>query len=122
VQLPAADIERDHPSRTALEQNVRESAGRRADVQRITSGRIDPELVERMRELVAAARDVPRRLLDDELRRVVYLLPGFRVAANESRHDERLRLRAALGESALNKQHVQALAHERKASLQSRAF
>ena len=42
---------------------------------------------------------------------VVDLLAGLRVARDEAGHDERLRLRAALGEAALDEQHVQALPH-----------
>ena len=103
---PAPDVERDHARRAALEQDVREAAGRGADVERVPPGRVDPELVEGVRELVAAARDEPRRPLDDELRRFVHLLAGLLVAVDEARHHERLRLRAALGEPALDEEDV----------------
>ena len=66
VELAVADVERDHARRAALEQDVREAAGRGADVEAVAPGRVDPERVERVRELVAAARDVRRRPLDLE--------------------------------------------------------
>ena len=53
---------------------------------------------------------------DDELRRFVHLLAGLLVAVDEARHHERLRLRAALGEPALDEEDIQALAHSQKAS------
>ena len=73
-----------------------------------------PSASRRVRELVAAARDVRRRLLDRELAPLVHLLAGLRVAADEAGHHERLRLRAALGEPALDEEDVEALAHERR--------
>ncbi len=60
VQLAVADVERDHPGRAALEEDVREPAGRGADVEAVATGRIDAEGVERVRELLAAARDEAR--------------------------------------------------------------
>ena len=69
VELPVADVERDHPRRAALEQHVGEPAGRGADVERIETGDVDPERVERVGELVPAAGDVRRRRLDLERRR-----------------------------------------------------
>ncbi len=106
VELPAPDVERDHACSAALEQDVRKAAGRSADVERVPPGRVDAELVEGVRELVAAARHEPRRLLDDELRRFVHLLAGLLVAVNEARHHERLRLRAAVGEPALDEEYI----------------
>ena len=50
--------------------------------------RVDAERVERVRELVARARDVRRRPLDLERRRVVDLLAGLRVAGHEPGHHE----------------------------------
>jgi hypothetical protein len=54
VQLPAADVERDHVRRPALEQTVREAAGRGADVERLGPGHVPSETVERDLELLAA--------------------------------------------------------------------
>ena len=122
MELAAPDVEGDHARRAALEQDVREAAGRGTDVERVPPGRVDVELVEGVRELVAAARDEPRRPFDDELRRFVDLLAGLRVAVDEAGHHERLRLSAALGEAALDEKNVQALAHRAQASLRPRAF
>ena len=116
MELAPPDVERDHARRAALEQDVREAACRRADVQRIAAGRVDAELVEGMRELVAAPRHEPRRRFDDEHRGFVHLLTCLLVAVDEARHDERLRLSAALGEPAFDQQDIQALAHSQKAS------
>ena len=80
VELAAADVESDHPRRAALEQDVGEAAGRGADVERVAPGRVDVELVEGVRELLPAARDEPRRPLDDELCRLVDLLARLLVA------------------------------------------
>ncbi len=69
MQLAAADVESDHAGRPALEEDVREPAGGRADVERVASLDVDAELVERVRELLAAAGGVLRRPLDDDLLR-----------------------------------------------------
>ena len=111
VELAAADVERDHTRRAPLEEDVREAAGRGADVERVAPGRVDSEFLEGVRELVAAARDEPWRLLDDELRGLIDLLAGLLVTVDEARHDERLRLRAALGKATLDQEDVQTLAH-----------
>ena len=58
VELSASDVERDHVSGAALQQDVGEAAGRGADVERTLAGRIDAEGVERVRQLDAAAADV----------------------------------------------------------------
>jgi hypothetical protein len=64
-----------------------------------------------MGELVAASGDESRWLFDDELSRFLHLLAGFLVAVDETRHDERLGLRAAVGEPAFDEEDVQTLAH-----------
>ena len=72
-----------------------------------------------------ACRRRARRIaaaFDDELRRVVDLLTCLLVAVDESRHHECLRLRAALGEPALDEQDIQALAHERRLARGRAAF
>ncbi len=109
VQLAVADVERDHARRAALEQHVGEASGRRADVEGVEARHVDPEGVERVRELVPGARDVRRRRLDLELGVLVDLLARLRVAGHAAGHDERLRLRARLGEAALDQQHVKSL-------------
>ena len=80
MELAVADVERDHARGAALEQAVGEAAGRRADVEAVPARRVDAERVERVRELLAAARDEPRRALDLELAPLVDLLPGLVVA------------------------------------------
>src|SRR5205807_3212373 len=97
-----------------LEEHVGEAAGRGADVDRVHAGDLDPELVQRMRELVAAARDVARRHVDRELGRVLDLRPGLVEPRHAPREHERLRLRATLGEPALDEQDVQPLLHPGK--------
>ncbi len=67
VQLAAADVERRHVRRTALQKAVGEAAGGGADVDAREPGDVDAEGVERGRQLVAAARDERRPLLDLQL-------------------------------------------------------
>src|SRR5262249_5689783 len=111
VKLAVADVERDHPRRTALEQHVREPACRRADVEAVEAGDDDAESVEGIGQLVPRTGDVRRRRLDLELRVVRDLLARLRVPRHPAGHDERLRLRAGLGEPALDEQDVEALLH-----------
>ena len=72
---------------------------------------VEAEHVERVRELLAAARDEPRRPVDVELGVVVHLRARLVEAGHEPRHHERLRLRAALREPALDEQDVEPLLH-----------
>ena len=58
VELPVPDVERNHSCRAPLEEYVGESASRCADVERIAAGHDDPECVERVGQLQAAASDV----------------------------------------------------------------
>ena len=60
-ELAVADVERDHARGAALEQAVGEAAGRRAEVEAVLARRVDAERVERVRELLPAARDELRR-------------------------------------------------------------
>ena len=106
MQLPVADVERDHARRAALQEDVGEPAGRRTDVEAVEAGDVEPERVERVRELVPRARDVRRRRVDVQLDRLVELLAGLRVTGDATGHDERLSLGARLGEPALDEQHV----------------
>ena len=87
MELAVADVERDHARRAALEQHVGEPAGRGAHVERLSAARVDGRRVEGVRELLAAAADVPRRPLDLELRGGVDLDSGLRVTAHASGHD-----------------------------------
>ena len=67
--------------------------------------------LERVGELLAAARDEPRRPLDLERDRLVELGAGLVVARHEAGDHERLRLAARLREAALHEQHVEPLLH-----------
>ena len=116
MQLPVADVERDHAGRPALEQDVAEAARRRPDVDAVPPARIDPQLVERVRELLASSRDVRRQLLDRELARLVHLRPRFVEARHETGQHEGLRLRAALRQPAFHQQDVDPLLHAPKAN------
>ena len=60
-ELAAPDVDARRPGRAALQQHVREAAGRRTRHRGNTPGRIDAERVERGGELVAAAADVRLR-------------------------------------------------------------
>ena len=77
---------------------------------------VDPEGVERVCELVAAARDVLRGALDLERRLLLELLARLRHPRHEPREDERLRLCPALREPSLDEEHVGALLHRDKAN------
>ena len=109
MQLPVADVERDHARGAELQENVREPAGGGADVEAVAPGRVDAEGVERVRELLAAARDEARAALDLELGRLVHLLAGLRVPGDEACEHERLRLGTALREAPFDEQDVQPL-------------
>ena len=73
-ELAAPDVDRVDASRPALEQDVGEPAGRRADVEAHAIRRVDPERVERRRELVPAPADV--RLGRGDLERRLRDRPG----------------------------------------------
>src|SRR5581483_6635531 len=115
MELAVAHVESDHSPRTALQENVGEAAGRRAEVERVEPGDVEGERVERVRELVARARYVRRRSRDLEWRVLVDLFAGLRVAGNAAGHDERLRLRTRLGETPLDEQDVNPLLGQRRA-------
>ena len=70
-----------------------------------------PRRVETVRELLAPARDVPRRPVHGELGVLVHLVPRLVVAVHKPRDHERLRLRPRLREPALHEQDVQPLLH-----------
>src|SRR5262249_6988533 len=113
VELAVADVDRVDAGGAALEQTVRESAGRRPDVEADPPRRIDPEAVEGGGELHAAARDV--RMLgagDGDFRVLVVRLAGLPrgppVDLDEPREDEGLRLRARRRQAARDEQDVEA--------------
>ena len=114
VELAVGDVEGDDVRRARLQQAVREAAGRRADVEAAAPRRVEPESVQRVAQLDAAARDVGRRRVDaeldvglDELAR----LGGARVArpeADMTGHDRRRGARAGRKQPALRQQGVEA--------------
>jgi aminoglycoside 6'-N-acetyltransferase len=116
MQLPVAHVDRDHARDAVLEQVVREAAGRGSDVDGVASVQLELELLEGVRELLAATRDEARRPLHVEVDVLGDLVPGLVVAGDETGEDECLRLRAALGEPALDEHDVEALPHRGKGS------
>ena len=113
MQLPVADVERDHARRAALEEHVGEAAGRRADVAAVEPADVEAERIERVRELVPRARDVRRRALDGQLGVLVDLRARLVEAGHEPGEHERLCLRAALREPTLDEQDVQTFLRHR---------
>ena len=112
VELAAADIERNHARRIALEQDVGEPAGRRADVQRPASGDDDGEHVERVGQLDAAAPDVGMIRGDElDLRLLADRGAGFRddlsVDFDLAGKNQRARALARRRQPALDERDVQ---------------
>ena len=102
MQLAIADVEGDHPAGAALQQAIGETPGGGSDVEAVELSDLDSEHVEGVSELLAAAGDEPRRSRDVEHDGLVHLRARLRVAGDEPGHHHRLRLRAALGEPALD--------------------
>ena len=82
----------------------------------VAAVRLDLEQRERVRELLAAARDEARRPLDDEVGVLRHLVARLVVAGHEPGEHERLRLRAALRQPALDEQDVEPLLQRSKGS------
>ena len=110
-ELSVADVERRHARGTRLEEHIGEPARRRADVEAVLAGHVDVERLERVRELLAAARDEARPAATSSDGDVVDLLAGLVVPGHAPREDERLGLRTALGEPALDEEDVEPLLH-----------
>ena len=105
------DVERDHARRAFLEKHVRESAGRRADVERLAAGDVDAKGFNRVRELDAAAADVwVVRFLQRDFCVFGNLLTGFlrrlSVHQNNARQHERRGPLARLRQAPLDDQLV----------------
>src|SRR4051794_14956742 len=109
VELAVPDVERDHARGAALQQDVREPTRRGPDVEAVPPRRIDRERVQSVGELLAPAGDIRRRRRHRQLGRLVDLFAGLLVPRHEAREHERLRLRPALGEPALDEQDVEPL-------------
>src|SRR5688572_18909659 len=117
-ELVGADVDREHLHRPALEQYVGEAAGRGADVERHRARHVPAEMIERMSELDAAARDPGMVAAPDLERRLLgQRLAGFLDLAlareDQAGEDQRLRPRPTLGETAIHQQLIGAeLGHE----------
>ena len=61
MQLAVADVDRDHTGDAVLKKVIGEPAGGGADVDRFAAVELDVELLERVCELLATARDEARR-------------------------------------------------------------
>src|SRR3954451_7872913 len=120
VQLSVADVESDDARGPPLQQDIRESSGRRTDVDTFAAGWIDAEDVERVCKLLPAPRYIRGRLLDVDDRLVVDLRSRLVVSAHAAREHERLRLRTSLGEAPLDEQHVEPFLHLRTCASRAR--
>src|SRR5439155_14183634 len=92
VQLAVADVECDHARGARLEETIGETSRGGSDVEALLAGHVDVQLLERVRELLASARNEPRSGFDLELGTVVHLLAGLVVSFDSAREHERLRL------------------------------
>ena len=83
----------------------------RADVQGVPPANVEAEHVERVLELLPAARDDARRSVECELLVVVHLGARLVETRHEPRHHQGLRLRPRFREPALHQQDVKPLLH-----------
>ena len=115
-KLSTAHVESVDAACAALQQDIGEATGRRADVERDLTGRVDPERFERGGQLEAAAADVRHRLLDDDGDGVVDLVAGLAIPAGGvaipdadlAGQDERLGARPRIRQPAIDQQLVEA--------------
>jgi hypothetical protein len=68
MQLSRADIDARHADDAALKKTIRETAGRRADIEPVQAVDGNLKMVERALELLATAGDEARRLIDNQHR------------------------------------------------------
>ncbi len=113
-----ADIHRVDFRRTAGKQHVGEAAGRGADIDGGQSFHVEPEMLQRVGELHAAARDPGMFLAAYAELGVVGdfgagLVELLFAAIDQPGHDERLRFRPRFGEAAFDEQLVEAALHRR---------
>ena len=112
IELALPDIDRVDPSRAALQVNVGEPAGRRADIDGDRPGDVEPERIESARQLVAPARDVLRAGIDRNVRILCHgrgrPVGAATIDPHRARQDEGLRALAARRELALHQQLVKA--------------
>jgi hypothetical membrane protein len=114
VELAFSDVDGVDLQDSALQQDVREAAGRRTDVDGDLAGDVEPERVEGARQLVAAPRHVLRTRVDGELRILGHRRRGTVRAATVDPHhageDQGLGALAARGEFTLHQELVEAYA------------
>ena len=114
VQLPASDVDREHNAGAVGEQDFREAAGRGADVETDVILDVDRVLLERARELDAAARDkgMGRLRLQDGVGsdRLGSLQNLLVIGRDETGFDRRARASPAFEQSALDQQQIDAFA------------
>jgi len=116
-QLATAHIDRIHPGRITLQQQIREPTRGRPDVQADQPDRFDTKDVQGGAELQATPRNERRRSLHFEGDRGFDEVAGLAVRprsgaladAHMSTHDQRLGARASLGETSLDEQLVESL-------------
>ena len=112
IELAVADVQRDDARRPAAKQDVGEAAGRGADVERETAGHLDPEDIQRVRELDAAAADVWMVRFDERDVRVgcdrrAGLGDDLAVDADEPGEDQRPRALARRGHPARDQRGIE---------------
>ena len=117
VELAMADVDGVDAPRAARQQHIGEAAGRSADIETIEAMRIEPESVERRRELDAAARDPGMgRARCDRARPAATPSEGLRktTPSTDTRPglDRRLRAGAARKMAKFDKDDVGAFAHD----------
>ena len=104
MKLSSPDIDANDVACASLQCAVREAACRGADVQDVSAGKIESELLDRAGQFLSSARDETRRLLDREfdIARELFarFVQPFSSAQNPSGHDQCFGLRARLREPA----------------------
>src|SRR5262245_50402005 len=110
MQLVAADVDRDNVLRAAREQDLREAARRCADIEADATPRVEAEMIKRMAQLYAAARDprVRRRGVQGSIGSNLLRSLGDDLAfgGHEPGRYGGLRLASALEQSARHQQNV----------------
>ena len=110
IELALPHIDRVNAGRAALQEDVGEAAGRRTNVDRDLPGHIEPERVERARQLVAATRHVLRAGVDGDVRILGHRsgrpVGAATIHSHRTREDEGLRALAARRELTLHQELV----------------
>ena len=111
IELTLPDVDRVNAGRATLQQHVREAARRRTDVDGDLAGDPKAERVKRARQLVAAARDVPRAGVDGDVGILGHgcgrAVGTAAVHTHGAREDERLGSLAAWGELTLHQELIE---------------